>query len=67
MTLTPAQINTLVTQAVSAIRETSSYKCQAIAVENAIRQALATQFESLVTIIPSNAAAIHSGLLNLRK
>lgn len=67
MTLTPTEISNLASQAAKALRDTSSYSAQIAAIENAIRQALAQQFEKLVTIVPSSAAVVHGGVLNLHK
>lgn len=67
MTLTPNEINNIAVTAAKAARETSNYACQIAVVENAIRHALAMQFEKLVTIVPTSAALVHGGLLNLTK
>ncbi|MNK79887.1 hypothetical protein D3C87_995730 [compost metagenome] len=67
MTLTPSEINAIAVTAAKAARETSNWLSQVAAVENAIRHALSTQFEKLVTIVPSSAAIVHGGVLDLRK
>ncbi|MNC14987.1 hypothetical protein D3C87_2182970 [compost metagenome] len=67
MTLTPTEISNIAGVAAKALRDTSSYAAQIAAIENAIRQALAQQFEKLVTIVPASNALVHGGLLNLHK